>query len=363
MTEFDGRAVETGTLRDIVRRQVDHIETGFVPYTLGFEKPVERMLDAHYGGPGWKESLLKSVYTVGGTFDSWNTMVRRGDEEGAQSVDAYGSVWTLKEDISHLDEPVLERVGFDEYAFPTKADFLLPGKWDRMVQACESNRDRYLVGAAGAGPFELYWRLTGIERMLIEIVEMPERFQEILDRLSELILGFIDECVQLPVDAVMLGDDWCDQRGCLIGVERWRRFFKPLYAKYYERIHRSGKKTVLHVCGRVVELIPDLIEVGLDILESVQPEPEGMDPFHLKKEFGQDLTFWGGLGCQGTVTFGTPAQLASDIRNLRTRMSVGGGYILAPAKSINGSVPLANAVAIFETFIEENGKFPQARKL
>jgi uroporphyrinogen decarboxylase len=125
----------------------------------------------------------------------------------------------------------------------------------------------------------------------------------------------------------------------------------------FAEIHKSGKKVVLHVCGNVSSLIPDLVEIGIDVLETVQPEPEGMNPYALKKEFGKDITFWGGLGCQSIVTFGNPGQITSEIRKLRNDMSAGGGYILAPSKPINKSVSLENAVAIYETFIEEYVKF------
>lgn len=124
--------------------------------------------------------------------------------------------------------------------------------------------------------------------------------------------------------------------------------------KILESIHKAGKKIINHVCGSVVSLIPDVIELELDILESVQPEAAGMNPYKLKRRYGRNLALWGGLGCQSVVTFGTPEQLRAEIRKLRRGMSRGGGYIMSPAKTINETVSEANLVAIYETFVEEN---------
>jgi len=168
----------------------------------------------------------------------------------------------------------------------------------------------------------------------------------------ELLYQFVDKICELPVEAVMVADDWCDQRGPIFGAKRWREIIKPYFKELYALIHKHDKKVINHVCGNVSPLIPDLIEIGLDVLESVQPEPEGMDPLLLKKEYGKDLSFWGGLGYQKAVTFFKPEQLRAEIIRLAEGMSHGGGYILAPAKSLNVSVSTDNLMTILDTFQE-----------
>jgi uroporphyrinogen decarboxylase len=108
-----------------------------------------------------------------------------------------------------------------------------------------------------------------------------------------------------------------------------------------------------HSCGSVVEIIPDLVEIGLDVLESVQPEAAGMNPYELKKKFGKNITFWGCLGSQSTIPRGTPDEIRAEVRHLKKAMGVGGGYILAPAKPLQPETPVANAVAIVEAFTEK----------
>lgn len=106
-----------------------------------------------------------------------------------------------------------------------------------------------------------------------------------------------------------------------------------------------------HSCGSVAAIVPDLIEIGLDVLESVQPEAADMNPYELKRRFGRDICFWGCLGSQSTIPFGTPASIQAEVARLKREMSRGGGYILAPAKPLQPETPTENAVAIVEAFI------------
>jgi uroporphyrinogen decarboxylase len=124
-------------------------------------------------------------------------------------------------------------------------------------------------------------------------------------------------------------------------------------ARLYERIHRAGKYTLHHSCGNVRDVIPDLIEIGLDVLQSIQPE--AMDPYALKREFGKDLIFWGGLGSQRIIPFGTPDEIRHEVDRLCRVMGEGGGYILGPAKALQPETPTVNAAAVVESFLEKVG--------
>jgi uroporphyrinogen decarboxylase len=149
----------------------------------------------------------------------------------------------------------------------------------------------------------------------------------------------------------MMGDDWGNQRGVMIGPQRWRRYFKPRYARIFDAVHQQGKLAIMHCCGSVADIMADIIEIGLDVLESVQPEAAGMNPYALKQAWGDKITFWGGLGSQYTIPFATPAEIRQEIRRLRNEMGRGGGYILAPAKPLRVETPTENAVAVVEEFL------------
>lgn len=206
------------------------------------------------------------------------------------------------------------------------------------------------MGNIGAGIYELTWRLLGTNETFIKMITEPKTLYKIFDKIMELLFQFTDDICRLPIDAIMFGDDWCDQRGVMFGAERFRKMMLPYYKEIYSYIHSKGKLTITHSCGSVREIIPDLIDAGLDVLESVQPEAANMSPYQLKKEFGKDLSFWGGLGCQEAVTFFSPDKLRDEIRRLKDEMSVGGGYVLAPSKTLNNSIPTQNALVILEEF-------------
>jgi uroporphyrinogen decarboxylase len=196
----------------------------------------------------------------------------------------------------------------------------------------------------------------------MDFIAEPEFVEEALDRLTELYLQFVAYTVDLPIDGILFGDDWGDQRGVIIGPERWRKFLKPRWAKIYEAVHAGGKIVMSHSCGSVVEIIPDLIDIGLDVLESVQPEAAGMNPYALKKQYGNDITFWGCLGSQSTIPLGTPDEVTREIRHLAAEMGKGGGYIMAPAKPLQPETPTENAVAIIEAFVNQTEEIAAASR-
>jgi uroporphyrinogen decarboxylase len=173
-----------------------------------------------------------------------------------------------------------------------------------------------------------------------------------LDRLMNLYLQFVDYTADLPIDGILFGDDWGHQQGVIIGPKKWRQFLKPRWAQIYARVHAHGKIVMHHSCGSVAELMGDLIEIGMDVLESSQPEPAGMNPYELKKKWGEKITFWGCLGSQSTVPFGAPETIRTEVRRLRAEMGRGGGYILSPAKPIQPGTPVENIAAVFEAFVE-----------
>ena len=171
--------------------------------------------------------------------------------------------------------------------------------------------------------------------------------------LSFVVLPSAFAAEQRPNMLFLFADDWADQRGILLGRERWQRLVLRRQAALYETVRRSGKRVLSHCCGNVREIVPDLVDAGLEVLQSIQPE--AMDPYVLKREFGGSLCLWGGLGSQRTIPFGTPGEIRGEIRRLCTEMGRGGGYILGTAKSLQPETPTENAAAVVEGFFAEAG--------
>jgi uroporphyrinogen decarboxylase len=338
--------------REIVLEQIHHHETNPVPYSLGFEGDVAEQLDAHYGSPEWRARLTPYVATVGG-IDTVGQV--RVDE--AHVRDAFGSLWRDDRRPWHLVEPALKTPSLDRFDFPTADHFI--GDVETLkanaLKACTEKADSFQIISIGWGLFEHSWRVRGFENAMMDAATEPDFYADVLDRLTDLFLAFVRIWADVPADAIMFGDDWGYQRGVILGPERWRTFIKPRWARIYEAVHAQGKLAISHCCGSIVDILPDIVEIGLDVLESVQPEARGMNPYPLKKRWGDQITFWGCLGSQSTIQFSSPEGIATEVRRLRAEMGTGGGYILAPAKSLQPGTPVENAAAVVEAFTEQGG--------
>ncbi|MBI5117060.1 hypothetical protein HZA56_11355 [Candidatus Poribacteria bacterium] len=321
-------------------------ETDIVPYDVPIEPEVEERLNEHYGGTAWEKMLQKHFVSV--AFPSEMEFV---DENCFR--DEYDCIWDTRGLPLHLAESPLKEPSLKDYDFDRVTRKTLDMFHDASARAiCEDNQDKFVLGYVGSSLFETSWKLRGFENALIDCIQNPSFYEELLDHILELQLAMVDKVCELPVDAVFLGDDWGDQRGIIMGPERWRRFLKPRFKKLFDRAHRAGKMVMMHCCGNAFEVIPDTIEIGLDVLESLQPE--AMDIYEIKRRYGKNLRLWGGLGTQQVLPFGTPERIRKEIRRLISEMGKGGGYILAPAKPLMKEVPTENAVAVIEEFSQQS---------
>ena len=335
--------------RNRVLAQLNHQETDFVPYVLGFEADVPERLDAYYGSDRWRTLIAHSILHV----PTPNLVV---DQTGGPLyTDLYGTVWRVDRRPFHLEEPALKEPSLDGFSFPDLDALYTPAWREETLRFIDEHPDRYLVAGFGFGLFERTWTLRSFNGALMDAAAVPGFYEELAERVTVHQLEIIERLVELPVDGIWFSDDWGYQNGVLLGPERWRKFLKPRLARQYARVHRAGKHVLTHCCGSIVEIIPDLIEIGLDVYESVQPEARGNNPYALKRQYGDRLTFWGGLGSQSVIPFGTPAQIKDQVAHLCREMGRGGGYILAPAKALQPETPTANAAAVVEAFLAQAG--------
>ena len=233
------------------------------------------------------------------------------------------------------------------FKLPDAKTFFTNGEMENAMSRVESGTG-FTVVHIPWGIFEKSWSLRGFENALADLVENKLFYINLVERITEHISGFVDIALEMNVDGVMFGDDWGGQTGLLMGADRWREIFKPLYRELYSKVKKSGKYVLTHCCGNIVDILPDLIDIGLDVYESFQPE--AMDIFKVKKDFGKYLTFWGGLGAQTTIPFGTPKSIRATTYDLIEKMSVNGGFILAPSKDPSSETPTENLAALVEIF-------------
>jgi len=328
---------------------IRHQETPLCPYTFGWDQDcdVAERLDAYYGGSRWRERFRSYIARCGGIDDG------RGAYEAGPAVraDHFGSHWRLDRRPWHLEAPALKGPSLRGYTFPDP-DLFFPNSSMEVIRAeIAAGADCFTVVSGGSGLFERGWMLRGFEALLTDCAAEPRFFSDLVAAVAEFQEEIIERLLDLPVDGILLGDDWGDQRGVIIGPQRWRQVLKPHYARLYAKVKKAGKFVLSHCCGSIVDIIPDVIEIGLDVLESVQPEPRGMNPYRLKDVFGDRLTFWGALGSQSIIPHGSPDELRAEIRCLAAHMRKGGGYILAGAKQLQPETPTENAAAMLEEFI------------
>ena len=336
------------TPREIVLEQIHHRETTHIPYTLAFEPDVAARLDAHFGSDAWRGKLVPYMAQCGS--------VARPPKEELDAIhhrDAFGTVWRTDELPESVVEAGLKAPSFQGYTFPSAETFLHPDAKANVKKRIGESPRSFTIVSTGICLWQS-WYVRGFETTLMDCVLEEDFYAEMLDRFTDLTLALVEACADVPADAIMMGDDWGYQGGVMIGPERWRRFYKPRYARIFEAIHNQDKLAIMHCCGSAADIMPDIVEIGLDVLESVQPEAAGMNPYALKRAWGNQITFWGCLGSQYTIPFAPPNEIRQEIRRLRSDMGRGGGYILAPAKPLRPETPTENAVAVVEEFLTDS---------
>ncbi len=333
------------TPRETILAQIQHQNTPTVPYTIYFQPTVETGLDEHYDDEPWRDKLLPYIASCGFIGSAKRNAKAISD---TLARDLYGVVWRTDKRPIHLQEPPLKAPSLEGYTFPSAESLIPAGLQEEADKSLREQPDSFQAVGIGWGIWETYWTLRGFENAMMDSVSEPDFFAEVLEKLAEIQLAHIARLADIPADALVLGDDWSDQRGVMIGPDRWRKFLKPLYQRIYQAVHDQGKLVMSHCCGSTAEIMPDLIEIELDVLESVQPEAQGMNPYELKKRWGDKITFWGCLGSQSAMPFGTPQEIRDEVKHLCREMGQGGGYILAPAKCLQPETPIANAVALIE---------------
>ena len=194
--------------------------------------------------------------------------------------------------------------------------------------------------------------LRGYDAWLMDLVSNPKGFAALADAVLDVWLEIgrrmIEACWP-HVDLVFYGDDIAFQNGPMMHPKVFHSLVKPRLKRVFDMIKsQCDVKIVYHSCGSVVSLLPDLIEIGVDCLNPVQVSAAGMDLAHLKKEFGKDLSFWGGIDTQRTLPFGTPEAVREAVKRTVGILGVDGGYVVAAVHNIQAEVPPENIVAMVE---------------
>ncbi|MCX6032823.1 MAG: hypothetical protein NT169_26500 [Chloroflexi bacterium] len=210
----------------------------------------------------------------------------------------------------------------------------------------------WIVGVTVCTIFETAWALRGYGQLLTDFVAKPDLAERILDIPFRYHLTAAKRLTEMGVDMIWIGDDVGAQHAMLISPRHWRRFLKPRLADFIAEIKGINPrlKVAYHSDGNITPIIPELIEIGVDVLNPIQPA--SMDPAQLKREFGDRLCFWGTIDEQHTLPFGAPADVAAQVRQRIETVGKEGGLILGPTHHVQLDTPMENFWAMVDTIIQ-----------
>ncbi len=330
------------TKKERVIAAIAHEETDLVPYQMDCLSAAERKLKGYFGEMDIGDVIGNHI----AMFEPSCYSLFKAEDAGPRRFrDAFGALWELKpgEDIGTVIEPPLREATLAGYEFPDPDRIM---ELENIPEFIRTNSERFIIGAIGFSLYERAWILRGIEPILVDLVANPSFAEELLDAILEFDLVVTKRMCQFPVDAFHFGDDWGQQKGLIMSPGLWRSMFKKRLRRLYDTVHAAGVPVSIHSCGDISEIIPDLIEIGVNVISPLQAE--ALDFEFLKREYGKDLTFWGGVSTQKTLPSGSPDDVRAEIRARKEVLGKGGGYILAPSHELQGDIPLENMLAFID---------------
>ena len=328
--------------KEWIQQALAHREDVAVPYNFMFSPPARQKVEQHYGGAPIEKVLGFPIRITAPT--SIKPLYASPQEFGESVADEFGVVWSTNDvDRGSPIGPCLPEPDLANYTFPDAAE---ERRFEALGRRCEASRKSYVVIAVG----DLWERATfmrGMENILLDVALHPEFVRHLLRGIADYILQTMETLfARFRFDSIFLSDDYGTQKDMLMSPQAWRRFIRPLLEEIFSLAKKNGRTVFLHSCGNIYPIIGDLIDLGLDVLHPIQPE--AMDILRLKREFGRDLTFCGGLPTQNLLPFGTPEEVREEVRRLKREMGRGGGYILEPGITLQADVPLEQLVAMIE---------------
>ena len=318
-----------------------------MPFSIKFTvEAKEKMVAKH--GPDFNAVADTGCFVVAShTNNGWEEV------QPGHFKDYFGVVWNKTTDrtLGVVDQPPISEPTLEGFTFPDPADIPV---YDFIKKDQAAYPDHFHMVSIGFMLFERAWSLVGMQELMMYFITDPEFIHELLDRITDYNIGIIRRAAKLGVDCVHFGDDWGSQHGPLISPDMWREFVKKPFRRTCVAAKEEGLIISLHCCGNVEPLMDDIVECGVDVFDPFQPE--AMDIWALRKTYRGKLAFWGGLSVQKTMPYGTPADVRAETEKLLTDMAQGGGYILSPAHSLSGDVPIENIEAFLDVAQNQTAK-------
>jgi len=335
------------TKRERVIAALNHRETDFIPYTVGFTEEEHKKVAAYLNDPNFNKKIANHI--DGCYYSGFSEGLAHAVEgKPGYIADDFGVVWNRSgpdKDIGVIEGCVMPEPDMKYYLAP-KLDFnKLMHTWKAQI---ENGSGAFKEAGVGFTMFERAWTIRGMENLLSDMALTPGFVHDLMDAICDFNIEIIDEMLTLDIDGFHFGDDWGQQRKLIMGPGHWRVFIKPRMARMIGRAKKAGKSVSLHSCGDISDVFDDLIEIGLDCYQTFQPEI--YDIKKIKQTYGKDLSFWGGMSTQQMLPFETPDGVKQKCTEIMRVMKPGGGFIAAPTHSMPADIPPENVVAMLEVF-------------
>jgi len=336
--------------KEVVYQSLRFEQPEICPYYIWVDddmvEPLSKVYGAEsfFGAEGGSKSF-KGSYTIMREISALSV-----SDSGDLYTDEFGTE-IRRGSALHVERPALAEPSLKGYEFPDLTSAVHFEGFDSWLR---SNLERFKIVQVGMLFWERTWLMRGMENIMMDFHLNPRFVAELLEGLEGVCTVMIDRLLRDygdQIDAIGLDEDYGSEKSLLISPGTWREFIKPGLARMYERIRAGGKAVYLHSCGHVRPLIPELVDIGVNILQPLQPEAN--DIFEIKREFGKDLCLMGGISTQQTLPFGSVQDVKSEVEACLRHMAVGGGYVMAPAKPIMPGVPLENARALIDAFVNQ----------
>ena len=344
--------------KEMVLEALSHKETCRVPVDFWGTSEVTDMLQRHFGVASKDDLLEKMGVDLRYVFPDYARPRLKRCDDGS-----YDDIWGVRRKIIKSAEGSYEHTvcsplssiktieDLEEWS-PPSPDWY---DYSSLHSKCETH-SKYatvFVGDRTNRTCVLHEAiyLRGVQQALIDPLRHPQFTHRLYEKITEFYLEFNERCFEEAgdlIDIFMMGEDLGTQERLLVSPRIFEQFIKPYLARHVRLARRYDIRVMLHSCGAIRELIPELIEIGIDILNPIQVRAKGMVPAELKREFGGILSFHGGIDIQKTLPYGRPEDVRAEVRDCVQTLGKGGGYILCSTHNIQSDTPIENILAMYE---------------
>ena len=331
----------TVNTRNWVKETLSHVQTERIPYNFFFTPLALKKVKKFYGS-NIEDSLEFPIRIIG--LESLKPIYAEPSIYGKYIRDEFGVLWSTSfRDRGSPIGPCLAEPSIAMYKFP---DPVSPYRYKKLKKWL-ANKEKYITIISIGDLWERATFMRGMENILMDLTYNENFVYELMEMITDYNLKTMLELHdKFKFDGIFISDDYGMQHSMIMSPNHWKKFVKPYLKKLYDYAKSNEWIIFHHSCGYIIPIIGDLIEIGLDILNPIQPET--MNIFDLKREFGKYVTFYGGVSTQKLLPFASPIEIKREVKKIKEIMGKNGGYITGEGVAINDDIPLNNIIAYID---------------